>query len=335
VAIRFYFAVFILALFLVPLEALADIIVLSNGDRITGKVLEFSGGRLRFHTEYAGELRIDWKDIRSVETEDLFFVQVKEGPVIRARIRMAGEEMWLEDEEGASHPMAQENVLGFYSHSPKHWTMQYDLGYQQAKGNATISDLRTSLKLKVKRQRDDLLLATSYARGKTDGEVSADRWDIQSKYNRLLNSKLYGTTIFLLERDRLRDIDRRWQVGPGVGYRFYDTGILFLSTDIGTVWEKTRYEPAGSESKLKGFWGLDFFYVFWGGIKVEETFRWIQGSTEGSDYEINSETGLNVPLYENLFLKASLVNRYDNKPQPGLKKYDRSFITSLSYIASF
>lgn len=330
-----FFNIFLLFIFLVPAMAFADIIVLSNGDMLTGKVTGFSEGQLKIKTEYAGEIEIDWKTISSIETDEPLFIQLEGDQVIRAKIRGDQAGWLLIDERGEAHALAKSDIRRFSWQKPKYWTMQFDLGYQKTSGNSTSSDLRTEIKAKMKRQRDDLLLAASYARGKTEDEVSTDRWDLKSKYNHLLNKKVYGSAFFLFERDRVRDIDRRWQIGPGIGCRFYDTEKFSLSSDIGVVWEKTKYEPSGSESKLKGIWGIDFFYVPIANIKIEEIFRWVQSSTEGSDYEIISETGVYIPIYDNLFLKASLIDRYDNKPQPGLKKNDLTFLTSLSYITNF
>lgn len=48
----------------------ADQIVLSNGDRLTGKVVSKAEDRLKFHTEYAGDINVDWKDVVSIATDD-------------------------------------------------------------------------------------------------------------------------------------------------------------------------------------------------------------------------------------------------------------------------
>ncbi|HED00869.1 MAG TPA: DUF481 domain-containing protein [Proteobacteria bacterium] len=332
---RAFSLLFLFFILFIPMTVSADTIVLSNGDRLTGKVTEFSQGRLKVKTEYAAEIKVDWQSISALETEGAFFIQMEGDEALCARIK-ADEKGWsLIDQNGVTHSIAKVHIKRFSSERPKYWTMQFDLGYQKTSGNSTSNDLRTEIKARMKRQRDNLLLGAAYARGKTGDEVSTDRWDLRSKYSHLPNKKLYGSANFYLERNRVRDIDQRWQIGPAIGCRFYDTEKFFLSSDIGVVWEKTRYEPSGSESKLKGLLGIDFSYVPLADIRIEETFRWIQSSTEGSDYEISSETDVYIPIYDGLFLKASLIDRYDNKPQPGLKRNDLTFLTSLSYLTSF
>jgi len=56
------------AIFSLP-AAQADQIVLVNGDRLTGKVVSKAEDTLRFHTEYAGEIKVRWKDVVSITTD--------------------------------------------------------------------------------------------------------------------------------------------------------------------------------------------------------------------------------------------------------------------------
>lgn len=48
--------------------AQADVILMSNGDRISGLVVAVSDGNLTIETDYAGTLRIAWVKVESVET---------------------------------------------------------------------------------------------------------------------------------------------------------------------------------------------------------------------------------------------------------------------------
>jgi hypothetical protein len=47
----------------------ADEVVLTNGDRITGKVVELVDGKLSIKTEYAGVVKIDWTQVETFSTD--------------------------------------------------------------------------------------------------------------------------------------------------------------------------------------------------------------------------------------------------------------------------
>ena len=44
----------------------ADELHLDNGDRISGTVVRMTGGKLRFETEYAGSITVDWTAVDSL-----------------------------------------------------------------------------------------------------------------------------------------------------------------------------------------------------------------------------------------------------------------------------
>ncbi|MEW5803159.1 MAG: DUF481 domain-containing protein [bacterium] len=233
------------------------------------------------------------------------------------------------DQETASDQKPAQNQ------KPKKWTLQYDLGYRQTSGNETSHDLRTELKVTLKRPKDDLRLTSSYARGEADGEVSADRRDFLAKYNRLFIKKAYWSAFLFYERDRVRDIKRRRQIGPAIGARFYDTEELFFSSDVGAVWDETTSDESGdTDSELKGLWNVDFSYVPLPDLKFEEKIRWVQ-DLKTRNFEISSETSAYVPLYKKLFLKIGLTDNYVNEPQKDRKKNDLTILTSLSYVTHF
>ena len=56
-----------------------DIVMLVNGDRISGEVLRLDRGRLEFKTDNAGTLYLEWDKLRSVLTTRLVEVATADG----------------------------------------------------------------------------------------------------------------------------------------------------------------------------------------------------------------------------------------------------------------
>jgi hypothetical protein len=72
---------FLLALY-IPHTALAaktDVIVLLNGDRVTGEVKSLEFGVLRYSTDSMGTVNIDWEDVISLTTKQTLQVEVDTG----------------------------------------------------------------------------------------------------------------------------------------------------------------------------------------------------------------------------------------------------------------
>jgi hypothetical protein len=52
----------------------ADVLVLANGDQLTGKLLRESNGTVSFHSDMAGDLSFTWDKIKSIRTTQKFAV---------------------------------------------------------------------------------------------------------------------------------------------------------------------------------------------------------------------------------------------------------------------
>ena len=51
-----------------------DVIVFSNGDQLTGKLLREVGGSVTFHSDIAGDISVSWDKIKSIKTSQKFAV---------------------------------------------------------------------------------------------------------------------------------------------------------------------------------------------------------------------------------------------------------------------
>jgi len=76
---------FILCLFIAP-AVFADQITVKNGDRLTGKIVKSDGKTLVLHTEFAGDVTVDFKAITQISSEKVLRVNTSDkktlvGPV--------------------------------------------------------------------------------------------------------------------------------------------------------------------------------------------------------------------------------------------------------------
>src|SRR5262245_45332593 len=59
----------------VSLSSFADTVWLKNGDRLTGKITLYDGGKLILRTDYAGEVTLKWDKISTLETDQNLLVK--------------------------------------------------------------------------------------------------------------------------------------------------------------------------------------------------------------------------------------------------------------------
>ncbi len=56
-----------------------DVVVLDNGDHITGEVLELGSGQLKFKTSHVGTIYFDWTHIVSLTTNQDLNIELSNG----------------------------------------------------------------------------------------------------------------------------------------------------------------------------------------------------------------------------------------------------------------
>jgi hypothetical protein len=76
-----------LFLFLVAGEAMADHVVLINGDSLSGTIEKVSGGKLTVKTDYSGPIEIDVSKIEGMTTSAPVEVHLKKGEILKSRPR--------------------------------------------------------------------------------------------------------------------------------------------------------------------------------------------------------------------------------------------------------
>lgn len=59
--------------------AKTDVIVLDNGDRITGEIKGMSRGKIDYSTDDAGRLSVEWTKVAQVTSDHAFEVEMSSG----------------------------------------------------------------------------------------------------------------------------------------------------------------------------------------------------------------------------------------------------------------
>jgi hypothetical protein len=90
--------------------ATPDVLVFANGDQLTGKLVNSAGGKVTFHSDMAGDLTLDWANIKEIRTPQKFAVIEKgvkpskktpEGLVPNGTITIADQAVRVHPDSGA------------------------------------------------------------------------------------------------------------------------------------------------------------------------------------------------------------------------------------------
>src|SRR5512147_2281998 len=76
-------------LVLISPQLLADQVVLKNGDRLTGTIVDSDGKTLTLKSVFAGEVKIQWEAIREITSDEPAYVSVQGGEVLVGKVTTA------------------------------------------------------------------------------------------------------------------------------------------------------------------------------------------------------------------------------------------------------
>jgi hypothetical protein len=189
-----------IALLLVATAAFAantDVIMMRNGDRITGEVKQLSRGRLKLATDDVGTIYIEWDNIVAIKTALNYEVVTRNGSRYVGVLETAtADELRVIAEDGAVTRLAPVNVVSFWpikSGFLQRIDGSFDLGATYTKSSGVA---QTSLDLSAAYRRPSYEVFT----------------EVESTATRQINVPV--TFRFTLRTGYLRFLEENWTVSP-------------------------------------------------------------------------------------------------------------------------
>jgi putative salt-induced outer membrane protein YdiY len=206
------------------------------------------------------------------------------------------------------------------------------VAYLDASGNTDVTSLAMTERLEWKRPHFLWAQHINFINSTTDGEESADLLAIGVRGDWKPQGRLSVYALVNYDRNRFADIGRRFEEGAGLGYALIEQRSHRLTTEIGGQFVQQRSLEDVSNSFLAGRVAELYRYTFRENAYVEERVEFLPNLETSEDYRVNVEASVVAPLSRLLAIKLGYVVRFDNLPEPTVKKTDR-FLTSGIQIA--
>ena len=319
------------------IESIADEVFLVNGDRLSGKVVSKTGEKLVLKTTYAGELGILWADIERIVTDTPVKVTLDDQSVLKGELGVAGDSQQAIKGEGQAEakplPLQEITAIGPVEVPRLKFSGMVNLGFERDRGNTDEDNYYTDGQVRWRWPDDRLTFKFDGELEKSNNDKISQEANLYGDYDHFLNEKLFLTTGLMLEHDKFADLTLRTTVGAGAGYQFIENDRTNLSTEVapGYVWE--NFDNSENDSYPVALWRFGFDHYVFESWKLQAFYnhRFTQSLDSGSDYIYKAQTGLRVPIFDNL--QATLQYNFDrdNAPADDAKKNDHEFIVTGGY----
>ena len=307
----------------------ADLLVMHNGDRITGRLDSITGGKAIFDTPYAGRIWVEIANIRTLETEEAYAVRMGDR-MIEGTFAGEGD---LQQLIGADQA-AIVNWTGVRSATQSRnaftrftagWGSHLDLALSLADGNSSTEAFNVLLEVDYQDELNAHLVTALLAREEGEGLLTRDQLDIDYGYKRFLTERWYGAGNAEYFQDTLKDIDSRITLGIGVGVQFIDNSIQNLSSDIGI---SVVREDIGGDSDVEPALRLGVDYQRFVLAKTIELFHRqsiLQLLGDEKNQVFSSSTGIRYAYNERIDTNFRIDLAYESDPPPGNERTDTTY----------
>jgi len=304
---RAFEALFILVFLLVggqvPSVA-GDVVILNNGDRITGEIVGEEPSKLKIRTAYAGEISISPANVSRVERNTDHAVTVSttaSAMTVPADKIPLGHD--LESEAGAVEKEEKKN-----------WSGSANLALKLEDGGSNDdSEIDGDFSLRWERgvQRFRVRGQLEY---ETFNQIPTKQdWMLDPKYDHFFSDKVYGSLSYSVKQQKYEGLNLRQTIGPALGYEFIANEQTELVSEVGVYYTAEGYTSGTSESYAATGWSLEyrreilqdrvqfyhrhFFFVRADDIKQKTFHTW---------------TGFKFPIYEGLNISTEVELDYDD-----------------------
>lgn len=343
----------IVLLFALPLFAqgkkkapVQDVIVMNNGDRLTGEIKALDAGVLYFSVDYMLDTSaIQWSQVNHIESTRKFLVKTEDGSVYTGTLRstntVGGRPVRIEVSEAPKEPVPIEKsqLVEMTPTSDNLWQRfngSVSSGLIYSKGNQSTQYQLSSL-IEYPRERWSARMGISSTLSSNTGSPVSTRNSISlgalhlSSWN---NTWFYsGIGNFL--QSSSQDINLQSNIGAGIGRYLKNTNRSTIWVIGGVAWQNTKYsqtvESGTSESVAAAMFAahLQLF-------RFKKTNLTIDGyafpalSQPGRIY-YNTDAAYYVKLFGAIDWNISFYGNWDNEPPLHFSGSDYGTSSGITY----
>ena len=338
---RFPLAAILALCALVPLRA--EVVVLTNGDRITGSVVKLENGKLTLKSEYAGVIVLPWEAVASLSGKTALNFALNDGQLVvgapslkegRLQILTASAGAVDTGKEIVKTIRSKEEQLVYDTEMDRYrnprlvdlWAGFVDLGFARAQGNARTGTVSVSANASRVTSRDKIgvyftsLNASSNIGGKSLTTANAMRGGVG--YNLNVSPKAFAFAFTDLEFDEFQSLDLRFAPAGGLGYHVYKGESLVFDLSGGAGLNKEFFSTGLRRTSGEALAGEELIYKLSGAASLRQKMTIYPNLTDRGDYRLNFDMSAVTAIRKWLGWQFTVSNRLLSNPAPGRKRND-------------
>ena len=322
-----------------------DVLIMTNGDRLTCEIKGLSQGVLYIGLDYiSGTSSVEWAKVAHLESKQLFIVTTEDGSVYTGTLGTSQEngqrpiQLEIRETPETSVPLDTDRIVRMGETSTDFWRRfngQINFGLNYAKGNDSAQYNFNSLTAYV-RERWWAQASYNSNLSTNSGSSPSTRNSLSLQGSHLLDRKNYfytGGANFL--QSSTQGIDLQTSVYAGLGRYLKNTNRTSITLVGGLAWQGTRYtqevETAEQVNLLAALVAMTIDIFKFNKTNLNVTASVFPALTDPGRVRTNVNATYYVKFFSNFTWNASLYGNWDNHPPPHFSGADYGFSSGLGW----
>ena len=318
-----------------------DVVIMKNGDRLTGEVKKLQDGVLYIQTDYlSGSIGLDWLQVEKIESTAEFQVVTRDGQRLAGKIEKASadqapdKDFTIQVESGDVHALAKD-VITIQSQKRNFWrqlTGAIDFGVDFTSGNAQTS-LSSDANANYSSTKWFGGTGFNSSFSGQSGASKTNLFEVQTLDGRFLssNSFLAGLGDFL--HSSQQDLALRTTLGGGYGrywLRSDHNNLLWLA---GAVYTHETFQSSDqtTDQNVEALLGLQYQMFRFDRYSMDSQLLVYPGLSDAGRIRSTTKTTFSIKLNNNFHLNFSFWDNFDSRPPQNAKRNELGISNSLGW----
>ena len=344
-----------------------DVLVFSNGDKLTGNLDHEAGGTVFFASDNAGTVQVPWAKLKELHTQEPFAVIETGAPVGRKKanldipvgtISIDGDTLTVTTQSGTKQ-IPVKNIAYIIDQPTFDKNVNKKQGLTEgitgtiSAGASTVNSTQNSASINTgvalsravppvtwmpARQRTLLNFSSNYGKVTQPNTptVKTNILHAGIEEDEYLSPRFYLLGEGTWDHNYSQGLDLQQLYGGGVGYTVIKNTVQEL--DVTGIIDYTKQSFSASPTSLAysnnligSSFGDNYVRNFPKKIVFTEIAMFNPAWNSPSDYSANVAVGATFPVFKNFGFSLGVIDSYLNDPPPGFQGNSVQFNTGLTY----
>ena len=314
-----------------------DVVVLGNGDHITGEIVILERGRLEFKTDDAGTLYLEWDKLSSLVTKR--FVEVVTGDGLRyfgslgttdtRAIAVVGTD--------ATHRLAMPEVTIIRPIGASFWSKldgSIDAGFNYTRSSG-VAQLNVNWETLYRRPASQGRVMLSLTAIETDDDSGRDdRGYVELSYLKYPWQRWFIMAAGRFETNESLGLTLRSQIGAAIGPRLINSNRAQMAVGGGLVLNDEQGVDVEATQNVEALLVFRMSYFTYDRPKtnIDVSLQYYPSLSNAGRQRLQLDAGVKREIWKDLFLALTGYNTYDSRPpNPAADTNDVGVVMSIGW----